>query len=199
MPTTKNSKTLPKKILDSTIREAVVNAIRREHVEINGAIKSVSHITNIDTESIAKWSAGKHTPSAAHFLTLAMFYPSALEILLTLIGRQDVWQLAVQENIPKRMDDVLAKTYFSYKKRGDIFLGNMTKKSAFFPNKRQLWFLDMLQKTDKMQNKHIAVRWNVDPRTAKRDTKQLIAAGFICSVRSGGTGWFEWTGEPYGQ
>ena len=133
MPTTKNSKTLPKKLLDSTIREAVVSAIRKEHVDINGAIKSVSHITHIDTESIAKWSAGKHTPSAAHFLTLAMFYPSALEILLTLIGRQDVWQLAVKENIPKRMDDVLAKTYFSYKKRGDIFLENTPKKSAFFP------------------------------------------------------------------
>ncbi len=191
MTKAKNSKTLPKKILDSTIREAVVRAIKNEHADISAAIKSISYVTQINADAIAKWHTRKHTPSTAHFLTLSMFYPSALEMLLTLIGREDLWDLAVRENIPKRMHESLSNAHLKYKKRGDIFTTKRAQKSAFSLNYRQLWFLDMIHKTSKMQNKHIVSHWNVTLRTAKRDTQGLINAGIIRSMRAGGTGWFE--------
>jgi transcriptional regulator with XRE-family HTH domain len=193
------SKTLPKKILDTTIREAVVSTMKEEHADIGAAIKSIAAITGINANAIAKWHTGRHTPSTAHFLTLAAYYPGSLRILLTLIERDDLWKIAVQENIPQNMHKKLSALHSQYKKRGDISHGNGAENSAFFLNERQLWFLDMMQKTERMQNKHIASRWNVTLRTAKRDTEALIAEGFIISVRSGGTGWFEWTGESYGR
>ena len=191
------SKTLPKRILDITIREVVASAMKEEHADIGAAIKSMAAVTGINANAIAKWHTGQHTPSTAHFLTLAAYYPSALRILLTLIERDDLWQIAVQENIPNDMHKRLSALHSQYKKRGDISHENSAKNSAFSLNKRQLWFLEMIQKTERMQNKHIASRWNVTLRTAKRDTEALIAEGFIVSVRSGGTGWFEWTGESY--
>lgn len=191
MTKAKNSKTLPKNILDSAIREAVVSAIKKEHLDVSAAIKSVSSVTQINADAIAKWHTGQHTPSTAHFLTLSMFYPSVLQVLLTLIGREDLWDLAVRENIPKRMHESLSNTHFKYKKRGDIFTAKRAQKSAFSFNERQLWFLDMIYKTSKMQNKHIVLHWNVTLRTAKRDTQGLMDAGIIRSVRAGGTGWFE--------
>ncbi len=191
------SKTLPKKILDTTIREAVVSTMKEEHADINAAIKSMAAVTGINANAIAKWHTGRHTPSTAHFLTLAAYYPSALQILLTLIERDDLWKIAVQENIPGDMQKRLSVLHSQYKKRGDISHKNGAENSAFFLNERQLWFLKALQRSEKMQNKHIASHWNVALRTAKRDTEALIAEGFIVSVRSGGTGWFEWTGEMY--
>jgi transcriptional regulator with XRE-family HTH domain len=191
------SKTLPKRILDITIREVVASAMKEEHADIGAAIKSMAAVTGINANAIAKWHTGQHTPSTAHFLTLAAYYPSALRILLTLIERDDLWQIAVRENIPNDMHKRLSALHSQYKKRGDISHENSAKNSAFSLNKRQLWFLEMIQKTERMQNKHIASRWNVTLRTAKRDTEALIAEGFIVSVRSGGTGWFEWTGESY--
>ena len=191
------SKTLPKKILDITIREAVVSAMKEEHANIGAAIKSMAAITGINANAIAKWHTGQHTPSTAHFLTLAVYYPGALRMLLTLIEREDLWQIAVQENIPNDMHKRLSVLHSQYKKRGDISHGNGAENSAFFLNERQVWFLKALQRSEKMQNKHIASHWNVALRTAKRDTEALIAEGFIVSVRSGGTGWFKWTGEPY--
>lgn len=196
MTKAKNSKTLPKKILDSTVREAVVNAIKKEHIDVSAAIKSISYVTQINVDAIAKWHTGQHTPSTAHFLTLSMFYPSALQMLLALIGREDLWDLAVRENIPKRMYESLSNTHFKYKKRGDISITGGAQKSTFSFNNRQLWFLDMIHKTQKMQNKHIVSHWNVTLRTAKRDTQGLIDAGIIRSVRAGGTGWFELKGAP---
>lgn len=188
-----NSKTLPRKILDNAIRKAVISAIKQEHVNISAAIKSVAAITGIDSNAIAKWHRGKNTPSTAHFLTLAMFYPSILETLLSLIGREDLWGMAVREDIPVRMRETLSTLHAKYQKRGDIFGKNGNE----LWNERQLWFVDMLQRHARMQNKHIALHWNVTLRTAKRDTEKLIAAGIIHSVRAGGTGWFEWSGESY--
>jgi len=197
MSQAKNSKILPKKILDSAIREAVESALKQEHADISAAIKSIAATTGINAHAIAKWHARQNTPSTSHFLTLAAFYPSVLQALLVLIGRDDLWQIAVHHHIPETMQERLSTLHSRYQKRGDILASNAAVKSAFSLNERQLWFLNMLQKTEKMQNKHIASRWNVTLRTAKRDTEALIAAGLAYSVREGGTGWFEWTGEDY--
>jgi hypothetical protein len=182
-----NSKTLPTKILDHAIRKAVITAIKQEHVNISAAIKSVAAVTGINANAIAKWHSGRNTPSTAHFLTLAMFYPSVLQTLLSLIGRGDLWDMATREHLPSRMRDSLAARHAKYQNRGDILRGSDKE----FLNERQLWFVETLQRLAKMQNKHIAAHWKVNLRTAKRDTEKLIAAGIVCSVRKGGTGWYE--------
>ncbi len=197
MSQAKNSKTLPKKILDDTIKEAVVSAMKQEHADISAAIKSIAAVTGINASTIAKWCTGQNTPSTAHFLTLAAYYPSILQRLLTLIDRDDLWEVSVQKNIPDTMHERLSTLHTKYKKRGDISAVNGAKKYASSLNKRQLWFMEALQRSEKMQNKHIASRWNVTLRTAKRDTEKLISGGLAHPVREGGTGWFKWTGEAY--
>ncbi len=195
MSKTKTGKTLPKKILDSTIKEAFAKAIKEEHLDVSSVRKTIAAVTGIDANSIAKWHIGKHTPSIAHFLIFASYYPSGLHALLTLVGREDVWQLAVQEGIPKTMKNTLAELNARYQKRGDILRDVTSQKHAFPLNKRQLWFLDMMKTHTKMQNRHIAAHWNVALRTAKRDTEKLLAAGYIHTMREGGRCWFELTGE----
>lgn len=191
MPKPKNGKTLPIKVLDSTIREALAQAIKQEHLDVSAIAKTIASVTGINDNSIAKWCKRQSTPSAAHLLTFSAFYPSGLRVILTLIGREDVWQLAVQENIPEKMQETLATRSGKYQKRGDILHDVTAQKYASPLNQRQLWFLDMLKTHSKMQNKHIAAHWNVALRTAKRDTEKMLAAGYIHSVRDGGKGWFE--------
>lgn len=191
---TKNSKTLPIKVLDSTIREAVAEAIKQEHLDVSAVSKTIASVTGIDSNAIAKWQKQKSTPSATHLLTFSAFYPSGLKMILTLIGRDDVWELAVQENIPKKMREALATRSGKYQKRGDILHDVTAQKYASPLNERQLWFLDMLKTHSKMQNKHIVTHWDVALRTAKRDTEKMLAAGYIHSVRDGGNGWFEGNG-----
>jgi transcriptional regulator with XRE-family HTH domain len=193
----KNSKTLPIKELDNTIREALAEAIKQEHLDVSAVAKTIASVTGIDSNAIAKWQKQKSTPSAAHLLQFSKFYPSGLQMILSLIERDDLWQLAVENNIPKTMRERLEKRTAKYKKCGDI-LGDVTAQKYASPlNERQLWFLDMLKTHSKMQNKHIATHWNVALRTAKRDTEKMLAAGYIYSVRDGGKGWFESTGEHY--
>jgi DNA-binding NarL/FixJ family response regulator len=102
-----------------------------------------------------------------------------------------LWQLAVENNIPKIMRERLEKRTAKYQKCGDIFGDVTTQKYASPLNERQLWFLEMLKSGKKMQNKHIATEWNVALRTAKRDTERLLATGEIQSVRKGRMAWFE--------
>lgn len=187
----KNSKTLPIKELDNTIREALAQAIKQEHLEVSAVAKTIASVTGIDSNAIAKWQKQKSTPSAAHLLQFSKFYPSGLQMILTIIERDDLWQLAVENNIPKIMRERLEKRTAKYKKRGDILCDVTAQKYASPLNERQLWFLDMLKTHSKMQNKHIATHWNVALRTAKRDTERLLATGHIRSVRDGGNGWFE--------
>jgi hypothetical protein len=187
----KNSKTLPIKELDNTIREALAQAIKHEHLDVSAVAKTIASVTGIDSNAIAKWQKQKSTPSAAHLLRFSKFYPSGLQMILAIIERDDLWQLAVENNIPKIMREQLEKRTAKYKKRGDI-LGDVTAQKYASPlNERQLWFLDMLKTHSKMQNKHIVTHWNVALRTAKRDTEKMLAAGYIHSVRDGSNGWFE--------
>ncbi len=187
----KNSKTLPIKVLDNTIREDFAVAIKQEHIQISAVAKTIAAVTGIDSNAIAKWQKQKSTPSAAHLLRFATFYPSGLQMILAIIERDDLWQLAVENNIPNIMRERLEKRTAKYQKCGDIF-GDVTAQKYASPlNERQLWFLDMLKAGKKMQNKHIATEWNVALRTAKRDTERLLAAGHIQSIRKGRIAWFE--------
>ena len=187
----KNSKTLPIKELDNTIREAFAEAIKQEHIQVSAVTKTIAAVTDIDSNAIAKWQKQKSTPSAAHLLRFATFYPSGLQMILAIIERDDLWQLAVENNIPKIMRERLEKRTAKYQKCGDIF-GDVTAQKYASPlNERQLWFLKMLKAGKKMQNKHIVAEWNVALRTAKRDTERLLATGHIHSVRKGRMAWFE--------
>lgn len=187
----KNSKTLPIKELDNTIRKAFAGAIKQEHIQVSAVTKTIAAVTDIDSNAIAKWQKQKSTPSAAHLLRFATFYPSGLQMILAIIERDDLWQMAVENNIPKIMHERLEKRTAKYQKCGDIFSDVTEQKYASPLNERQLWFLEMLKAGKKMQNKHIATEWNVALRTAKRDTERLLAAGYIRSVRDGSNGWFE--------
>ena len=129
---TKNSKTLPIKVLDNTIREALAQAIKQEHFDVSAVAKTIASVTGIDSNAIAKWQKQKSTPSAAHLLHFSKFYPSGLQMILAIIERDDLWQLAVENNIPKIMRDRLEKRTAKYKKRGDI-LGDVTAQKYASP------------------------------------------------------------------
>lgn len=187
----KNGKTLPIKELDNVIREAVAEAIRQEHLQVSAVAKTVGSVTGISNNVIAKWQKQKSTPSAAHLLRFAAHYPSGLQMVLTLMERHDLWQFAVENNVPEMMREQLRKRTGQYRKCGDILPEIEVQKDASPLNERQLWFLEMLKTGKKMQNRHIAAHWSVALRTAKRDTEKLLAAGRIECVRKGRMAWFE--------
>ena len=193
----KNGKTLPIKELDNTIREAIAEAIKQEHIQVSAVAKTVGSVTGISSNVIAKWQKRKSTPSTVHLLRFSAFYPSGLQMVLTLMEREDLWQLAVENNIPEMMREQLRNRTGKYQNSGDILPESEAQKGAFPLNERQLWFLEMLKTGKKMQNKNIAAHWNVALRTAKRDTEKLLAAGRIQSVRKGQMAWFEFVEGQY--
>jgi hypothetical protein len=193
MSFTEKDQTLPGRITDKIIAKKVSDALHREYAELSAAVKWIGRITGIQGSTISKWYRGLHAPESGHLLILAAHYPEMLSILLELIGRDDLWYFAVQENIPQSMYKRLEEKYPAHHFRGDKFVTPKSCDSQIEAklNPRQIWFLEQLRQGRKLQASDIVARWQKHARTAKRDTACLIAFRLIKFVKSGKTGWYE--------
>ena len=191
-----------KKYLDEAICRGVAEGLRMTYKETSAALKHIARITQISEATARKWYQGANPPDAAHLLMLMAHYPAILRKILEIIERTDLWELAVKNKIPQRMKMELTELNEYYKIWGDKNVtapANKIAQNSIRLNDRQLWFVDELQWRRRMQNKDIAAFWDVAERTAKRDTKALIGARLIHTVRKGSKSWYELTEEAYGR
>lgn len=186
-------KTLLNKIDDQIIASEVSQALRHAYTELTTAIKWIERITSIEAETASKWYRGLHTPKSAHLLTLAGYYPEVLQALCKLIGREDLWHAAMQNNIPHAMRSQILEKHPNHRFRGDKIVtpkGRPDSKIHDRFNQRQRWFLEQLQQGYRLQTKDIMIVWDVHARTAKRDIAGLSATGWVKFVIQGNSGWY---------
>ena len=185
---------LPKKLDDLQLARRVAEALKETHLDITSVVKNISNTTGIHGETVAKWCKGKNPPKALHLLVLAEHYPTILKMIFELIGWPEIWEAAMRENIPQRMQNRVKDKNNKYRSWGDIFVTPQNKPIAKFSyklNERQLWFLEELRKRQHLQNSHIVKMWHITERTAKRDTNALVKAEIIKFKKNGRTGWYE--------
>jgi hypothetical protein len=178
----KFSQVLSGKISDQMVATMVANSLRHEHQNDTSVVKEIGLITDANLHTINKWCQAINAPKSAHLLMLAAAYPQVLKSLLEMIGRGDVWQHCLTENIPSKMSP----------KPGGGRGGNGIYRDKFVPinvivdlemaikmNGRQLWFMGELQRGRRLKAEDIAKQWWVTDKTAKRDISALIEYGAI--------------------
>lgn len=185
---------LPKKLDNLQLAKRVAEALNEAHSDVASMVKNISNTTGINNETVAKWCKGKNPPKAVHLLILAEHYPSILKMIFELIGWSELWEIAIRQNIPQRMQNRVKDKNNKYHSWGDIFVTPQNRSINDFSykfNKRQLWFLEELRKGQHFQNSHIVKMWHITERTAKRDTNALVKAGIIKFKKNGKVGWYE--------
>ena len=184
---------LPKKLDDLLLTKLVSKALRESHLDIASMVKTISKVTGINSETIAKWLKHKNPPKATHLLILATYYPAVLKMVFELIDCPELWEIALHKNLPQKMQIRVKEKSSNYRLWGDISVTNQKQKNPIISalNMRQLWFLEELRKGKQFSSSDIVSMWKVNERTAKRDTSHLVKSGIIRFIKSGRTGWYE--------
>jgi len=185
---------LPKKIDNLQLARRVAETLKETHSDIASVVKNISNTTGIHSETVAKWCKAKNPPKSLHLLVLAEHYPAILKMIFELIGWPELWDAAIRQNIPQRMQNRIKDKNNKYRSWGDIFVTPENKSINEFSyklNERQVWLLEELRKGQHLQNSHIVKMWQVTERTAKRDTNALVKAGVIKFKKTGRAGWYE--------
>lgn len=195
MSFTKIHHILPHKIDDQQVAKRVSQALRENHLDVASTIKNIGQITGINSNTIAKWHRHQNPPKSAHLLALAAHYPAVLRAICEIIGWPELWQAALRENIPQRMQIRLQESSNYYQPRGDKSVTPRNAAIGFLSptlNRRQVWFLEEIRKGRRLNSTDLAINWRVTERTAKRDIRGLVHEGFVKFRKNGPSGWYEY-------
>lgn len=108
---------------------------------------------------------------------LAGLYPQVLKGLLEMIGKTDIWEVYLAENIDSKMHPKACVTRSENTIYRDKFVPInviVNLDTAIKLNHRQLWFIGELQRGKKLKADDIATQWWVSHKTAKRDIASML-------------------------
>lgn len=171
------SQVFTQQINDQSVATMVANALHHEHQNDTSITKEIGRVTGASLHTINNWCQANNSPKSAHLLILAGLYPQVLNGLLEMIGRADVWEACLSENIPNKMRANVAseKSNNSVYRDRYVPINVMVKLNAAIKlNHRQLWFIGELQHGKKLKSDDISAQWEVSHKTAKRDIANMI-------------------------
>lgn len=177
------SQVLLSSIDDQSVATMVANALRHEHQGDTSVVKEIGRITGASLHTINKWCQAINAPKSAHLIMLAGVYPQVLKGLLEMIGRADVWEVCLAENIPEKMHPKTAVSRPENPIYRDKYVPinvMVNLDVAIKLNHRQLWFIGELQRGKKLKADDIATQWWVSHKTAKRDIASMLEHNAIC-------------------
>ncbi len=177
------SQVLLSSIDDQSVATMVANALRHEHQDDTSVVKEIGRITGASLHTINKWCQAINAPKSAHLIMLAGVYPQVLKGLLEMIGRADVWEVCLAENIPEKMHPKTAVSRPENPIYRDKYVPinvMVNLDVAIKLNHRQLWFIGELQRGKKLKADDIATQWWVSHKTAKRDIASMLEYNAIC-------------------
>jgi len=97
------------KINEKTLANMVAMSLQKKHENDSSVIKRIDQNIDVSSNIIYKWYRAEKSPKSMHLLKLAATYPLILKGILEMIGRDDIWQLCIAENIPEKMYGKLYK------------------------------------------------------------------------------------------
>jgi hypothetical protein len=177
MSNQKIDQNLPIILDDQTVAVMVANALREEHQNDTSSVKKIGQITGVSLHTINKWYRAVNAPNSANLLTLAQHYPAILKGLLVLLGRYDIWELCVVNNIP----EIMSSRSQNSRSRQSVYEDKYVHINVFLKyniaiklNHRQLWFIGQLQLGKKLKANDISKLWLVSIKTANRDIAAIL-------------------------
>ncbi len=194
MAITNFSQVLLAQINDKKIAEMVANALRQEHQNDSAVIKEIDKNIDVSPNIIYKWYRAEKPPKSAHLLKLAGAYPQVLKGVFEMIGREDIWELCLAENIPEKMCQEMGRKNVKCAVYRDKFVPineMLTQNIAVKLNQREIWFLGELQKDRNLKAANIEEQWQVTNRTAKRDISNLLHHKLINFIGANKNGYYE--------
>lgn len=172
----------------------IAAALRRDFGDQYSSIKQIARHTQASLSTIKKWYEGRNPPNCCNLIELARFSPSVFQVLMELIGRNDLWRRYQSELAATELYDgqtanssspvIYPEESFGITVNIDFAIGNKL-------NARQLWFLGLLQKGHRIRAEHIAVAWRVTTRSGESDISGLKKMGLVRYVGAKRNGGYE--------
>lgn len=191
MSVSKNDQILTTFITDIELTNLIKKILRQEYKDQSSAVKRISNKTGIELRAIRDWYEGRKPPKSIHLLLLASHYNEIFNQLIILTGNSHLLELYEQkisfQNLPSKIsksaesDEIYSARYCT------INVGVDFEKAKNL-NKRQLWYLGLLQHGYRVKIADIMAFWKVSARTAKYDISILAKQGLVQFVGSRKTG-----------
>ncbi len=166
-----------RKELDADLAKNIGHALRQDFGEKPSAIKRIGQLTRAELRAIKNWYEGRNAPSSRHLLILARSSPALLKFMLQEIGGQDLVDAfgllskeEIQDKSVLKSDD---QNGFYTDKIVSINM-NIQPHLAGKLNQRQQWFLELVRQGQNIKASDIAVVWQTNIRSARRDVALLI-------------------------
>ena len=184
----------PVRITEQELANLIAKALRCEHQNDSAVIKRIDQKIDVSPHIIYRWYRADKPPKSTHLLRLASVYPEVLRTILEVIGRSDVWELCLAENIPQKM---YARTEFNHAERPiytikyDTINTTINSEISVKLNQRQLWFVSELQKGKKLKAEDIIKKWDVSIATSRRDISELLKHEVIIFIGANKNGFYK--------
>jgi hypothetical protein len=176
--------------------DVMADLLRKEHGDSHRAVKQLMRQTDASERTVKHWLAAQHGPDTVFFLRLIATSPVIRAFVLGVIespvvGRQsftpgrwahdeamiDARSASAMQRVPPENDPI---------NDPDRDPGNDPITDGL--NERQRWFLDRVGKGFRSGARDISYRWEVSPKTARRDIAGLRLIGrlqFVGARRNG--------------
>lgn len=183
----------PRAISDAELAQIVADALRKDFGDTPSAIKHIGRVTNANLRAIKNWYEARNTPSSGHLLLLARSSPSILSFVLQQVGGEDLlgaFQLLKKDNNKPDSRNKNLLTVPKIAEKNFRIEVNLPHEITGRLNKRQLWFLTLLQQGEKAKTATISTQFSVTDRTARGDVAELVDLRLIKLVSSRKNGWY---------
>lgn len=178
-------------IPDRELAQIIATLLRRDFGKYNSAVKQIGLLTHANLKAIKNWYAGRNAPSAAHLLLLARLSPGILQFVLEQVGGEDLWAGFTLTSTPQNTKSREIKIP---RKSVESAVPNVPRNVPIKTlNKRQQWFLEQLRTGRNVSSLHIANKFSVSQKTAKRDIMRLKSLNCIDFVGGRKKGWYSLT------
>ena len=172
-------------ITDPELAEIIAQALRDDFGDGPSAIKQIGQITSANLRAIRNWYDGKNVPNSRYLLILARSSPSILQLTLTQIGGEDLWDVF---QLFSNKDSGTEGRSNPAKSLPRIGSTNVPINVPINLNARQAWFVEQLSRNPNLRAIDIVHSWKTTLKTARRDIMRLKIAGkikFVGALKTG--------------
>lgn len=167
--------------------DVIAGLLRKEHGDSHRAVKQLMRQTDASERTVKHWLAAQHGPDTVFFLRLiatsAVMRAFVLGVIESpIVGRQSFspgWRAYDEPMGDARSVRGTGRILPENDPINDPDRGPGNDPMTDALNERQRWFLDRVGKGFRSGARDISVRWEVSPKTARRDIAGLRSVGLL--------------------
>lgn len=194
MSFTKNDQVFPYKkrgISEQKVAHEIANILWTKFGEVSSAVKVIGKQTGANPRAIRNWYEGRNAPSAVHLIILARRVPEITEWVLDMLNICLPMPLESLHEVHRQKASKSDSKMKTYTAENCGINSVINANAAMKLNIRQLWFLEMIQKGERMRAGQVATAWHVSLRTAETDIAKLVRFKLVRFTGSRKSGHYE--------